>query len=113
MQNQVVLKSFLDFLRTHLDGFSQCSHKVQFHLADLAFQVGKKRYRHNRHEGYAFLPYQDIHRKLGRNFLKTTNKTLDFFETIEDWSKKEKSTRGIRLSPKLSVLKAEFLEKKT
>lgn len=104
-----VLESFIDFLSARLDGFSSCSPKVKFHLADLAFKIEQKRFRHNTYDGYGSLPYQDITRKLGRNYL-SLNESLGFFEFTADWSKKEKRTRGVRLSAKVKALKQEFLE---
>ena len=108
-RDRVVLESFVDFLCAHLANFSTKPENIQFHFADLAFRLEQKRFRHNKFDGYAFLPYQEIYSKFGRNFL-IINESIDFFIITQNWSKQNKHTRGIKLSLQVSGLKTAFLE---
>ncbi len=107
-RDRVVLESFVDFLCAHLANFSTLPKNIQFHFADLAFRLEQKRFRHNKFDGYAFLPFQEIYSKFGRKFL-TINESLGFFSITKNWSKKDKHTRGVKLSAQVSKIKTYFL----
>lgn len=106
---QHILKSFTDFLCDNLDGFDELEWKLQFNVARLAFMVGQKWRGHNTYDGYASIGYQLLRSMFNRQ-LKSINATFDLFDITDDWSKREKRTRGVKLSDKLQTMMTAFFE---
>lgn len=104
-----ILESFTDFLSDNVEGFSNLPWKYQFNFAKLAFKVLRKRHKHIRYENYASITYQELRSKFGRKFIEI-NKKLGLFDITDDWSKRDKYTRGVRLTDKMQTVMTAYYE---
>jgi hypothetical protein len=74
---------------------------AKFNLAFMAWDAWCGRRRHRALPGYTTFHFRELGARFGRKGFKTLNERYRLFDVHDDWSPKERRTRGYRLAPTL------------
>lgn len=108
-RDDYVLEALIKALQRKVSGFKKEPQEIQHHLANLIWDSNLKRRRHKVYDGYMAISFQELYSKFGRTGFKEVNERLGLFEVVEQWSKKEKRTKGYKLTGKAQTIKSQFL----
>lgn len=109
-RDEYVPESLLRALRRGVRGFGDLTAVHQSRMAYLIWTEGQSRRDHRRGDGYKTFTYKELERRFGRGGFNRINEVVPMFEVTPNWSKKNGTTKGYRLTEHMRGLKEKYLQ---